>query len=151
MCIIPISLAALQRTFFVSLSLEARGLAFRGLTGLQNQEDNSWQPTTSRTSHRWQTESHPSLPRIEAPLACPRALAWGAGLCFGVLLEVCGYDLREQRWAWWITLFSLPPLCFNLVVSLYPCLASWFLQLLPVTTLHPRKTVELILSRPAGL
>ena len=151
MCSIPVSLAALQRTFFVSLSLEARGLSFQGLTGLQNQEDSSWHSTTSRTLHRWQTESHPSLPRIEAPLACPGALALGTGFCFGVLLEVCGYDLREQRWAWWITLCSLPLLCFNLRVSLYPCLASWFLQLLPATTLHPRKTVELIFSRPVGL
>ena len=52
MCSTPISLAALQRTFFVSLALEARVLAFQGLTGLQNQKDSSWQPTTSRTLHR---------------------------------------------------------------------------------------------------
>ena len=38
-CSIPVSLAALQRTFFVSLALEARVLAFQGLTGLQNQKD----------------------------------------------------------------------------------------------------------------
>ena len=52
MCSIPVSLAAFQRTFFVSLALEARVLAFQGLTGLQNQKDSSWQPTTSKTLHR---------------------------------------------------------------------------------------------------